>query len=159
MNAPFVPNITRFKKHRRRIPKGKEQIDQIKLVKYQFGIQSLSDGRMFSNHFDMCRKTISNFFRRQTKIYMRGFPYHSYTTKPHDVRRGRGKGSIDGWYHAIRKNKIILEFESPTIEQALKVATIVRSKLPLKVRLVTKEIILEDIKKYKENNEAKQKNN
>lgn len=149
MNAPFVPNITRLKKHRRRIPRGKEQITQLKLVNHTYGLQALNHGRMFSKHFEMCRKTISNYFRRQTKIYMRGFPYHSYTTKPHDVRRGRGKGSIDGWYHDIRTNKIILEFESPTLEQALDVARIVRSKLPLKTRLVTREIIAKDIEQYK----------
>ena len=135
MNQPFVPNVIRFKKSRRR-EKGGKEVSKVFPVLYQYAISSLEDGKIFSNHLEMSRKTISNFFKRNTKILIRMMPTISMTRKPHDVRRGRGKGSVDSWYSFVRKNRVILEFESSSYENAVNVAKIVRSKMPVKTILL-----------------------
>ena len=138
MNKPFVPNVLHFKKSRRR-EKGGKEVRRVKPVIYQYAICSLEDSRIFANHLEMARKTISNFLKRNTKILIRMVPTISRTTKPHDVRRGRGKGTVDNWFSFVRKDRVILEFEAASAESATAVARIVRSKMPFKVKLLINE--------------------
>ena len=134
MSSKFIPNIIRFKKSRRRMPLGSE-VKRSTLSMYNYGIKAKSDGRLFSYHIEMIRKTITNFFSRQSKVLIRCFPNKSYTAKPCDVRRGRGKGSVCDWYLYIRPGRVLVEFVSPTLEQAKKVVSIVSSKMHFKIGL------------------------
>lgn len=137
MNQPFVPNVLRFKKSRRRQIKGIE-VQKTSLIKFNYGIITLEYGKLFSHHIEMIRKTINNYFKRQEKIFIRCFPNKSATAKPHDVRRGRGKGAISGWYIELKQNRVFIEFTCNEEEEAFKITKIVRSKLPMKVKLITK---------------------
>ena len=138
MSDKFVPNIIGFKKSRRRAPKG-SAIGKSTLSVHNYGIKVKVGGRLFGYHIEMMRKTITNFFSRQSKVLIRCFPNRSYTTKPCDVRRGRGKGGVSDWYFYARPEKIIIEFISPTFNQAKKVFEIVKSKMPIKIALEYKK--------------------
>ena len=137
MNKPFEPNITSFKKFRRRHPKG--IIKNAKLVMYNFGIQVVTAGKIFSYHVEVMRLTVVTFFKRKHKPYIRIMPNVSYTTKPHDIRRGRGKGSVESWYFYAREGKILLEFNAIDFLQAKSLASIIRSKMPIKIKLIQKQ--------------------
>ncbi|AOP70247.1 50S ribosomal protein L16 [bacterium AB1] len=135
MNTPFVPNIKYLKKHRRRVKSGVET-RRIHLVFANFGIVASEDGKIFSHHVEMMRKTITNYFKRNTKVYIRCFPNRSYTRKPFDVRRGSGKGAVESWYYFARRNKVLADFTCSSLSEAKNVARIVNSKLPIAVHLL-----------------------
>ena len=138
MNKPFTPNIKHFKKHRRRQNRCNFVNDLVMFRKY--GIIATTCGRMFDYHFETIRKLINNYFKRAANIVVRAYPCRSYTSKPHDIRRGRGKGSVDKWYYYVRINKIIMEFDSPNEQEAKNVVRIVNSRLPVKVKLSEKQL-------------------
>lgn len=135
MNRPFEPNIIRFRKFRRRFPKG--IIRDSKLVLYNCGIMAIESGMLKSKHLETIRINIVTYFKRQMKPFMRTMANVSYTSKPFDIRRGRGKGSVEGWYFYAREGKILVEFNSNSLEQAKDLARIIRSKLPIKTKLIT----------------------
>lgn len=136
MSQPFVPNVVRFKKSRRRVPEKMSEHRRVHLIKYPYGLQATENGKLFSNHIEMMRKTIANYFARKEKQFMRIYPNRSYTAKPCDVRRGRGKGSVDSWYFYVKANRILVEFTSSTEARARDLARILRSKLPIKVLMM-----------------------
>lgn len=135
MNRPFEPNVIRFRKFRRRFPKG--VVKNEKLVLYNCGIMAIENGMIKSKHLETIRINIVTYFKRQMKPFMRTMANVSYTSKPFDIRRGRGKGSVEGWYFYAREGKILVEFNSNSIEQARDLARIIRSKLPIKTKLIT----------------------
>lgn len=136
MSQPFVPNVVRFKKSRRRVPEKMSEHRRIHLIRYPYGLQALENGKLFSKHIEMMRKTIANYFARKEKQFMRIYPNRSYTAKPCDVRRGRGKGSVDQWYFYAKANRILVEFTSAQASRALDLVRILRSKLPIKVAII-----------------------
>lgn len=135
MNRPFEPNVIKFRKFRRRFPKG--VVKNEKLVLYNCGIMAIESGMIKSKHLETIRINIVTYFKRQMKPFMRTMANVSYTSKPFDIRRGRGKGSVEGWYFYAREGKILVEFNSNSIEQARDLARIIRSKLPIKTKLIT----------------------
>ena len=138
MNQPFVPNVIRFKKSRRR-EKGGIEVRRTKPGLYKYSIAVTENSKLFHYHLEMMRKTITNFFKRNTKVLIRIVPTISFTKKPNDVRRGRGKGTVESWYSFVRSGRIIVEFESLSEEKALEVSKVVRSKLPCKSTMVINE--------------------
>lgn len=138
MNQPFVPNVLRFKKSRRR-EKGGKETRRTQPVLYEYGLCSIENGKIFSKHLEMLRKTINNFYKRNTKVLIRIIPTISYTKKPNDVRRGRGKGSVESWYSWVRENRVLCEFQSPDLLLATKLSSILRSKLPIKTKLLVNQ--------------------
>ena len=63
----------------------------------EFGIQSLSRGRMTSNQIEAARVAINRHLKRKGKVWIRVFPHKPVTKKPAETRQGKGKGpSITG---------------------------------------------------------------
>ena len=61
----------------------------------EFGIQSLSRGRMTSNQIEAARVAINRHLKRKGKVWIRVFPHKPVTKKPAETRQGKGKGPVD----------------------------------------------------------------
>ena len=60
----------------------------------EFGIQSLSRGRMTSNQIEAARVAINRHLKRKGKVWIRVFPHKPVTKKPAETRQGKGKGPV-----------------------------------------------------------------
>ena len=57
----------------------------------EFGIQSLSRGRMTSNQIEAARVAINRHLKRKGKVWIRVFPHKPVTKKPAETRQGKEK--------------------------------------------------------------------
>ncbi len=93
-----------------------------------------------SNQIEACRITMSRYFKRGGKIYIRIFPDKPVTKKPQEVRMGKGKGAVEYWVAVVKPGRILFEVANVTEEQAKEAFRLAGHKLPIATKMVGREI-------------------
>ncbi|HOB90080.1 MAG TPA: 50S ribosomal protein L16 [Candidatus Colwellbacteria bacterium] len=103
-----------------------------------FGLQALEAKYLNSKQIEAARKTLTNFIKREGKIWIRVFPDKPVTQRPPEVTMGGGKGNVDHYVFSVKPGRVIFEMDGvseATAERALKLAGF---KLPFKTRIIKK---------------------
>src|SRR5689334_1851418 len=102
------PNKTKFKK----VFKGKICGIEQKAVHLKFGtvgLKSLEIGRLSAKQIEATRRVIARKLKRMGKVFIRIYPSIPVTSKPIEVRMGKGKGSVDYWICRVKPGQILYE--------------------------------------------------
>ncbi|ADI14172.1 50S ribosomal protein L16 [Truepera radiovictrix] len=105
-----------------------------------YGLVALEPAWIKSNQIEACRITMSRFFRRGGKIYIRVFPDKPVTKKPAETRMGKGKGAVEYWVAVVKPGRVIFEVANVTEEQAREAFRLAGHKLPIKTKMVKREV-------------------
>jgi large subunit ribosomal protein L16 len=103
------------------------------------GLKALEHGKLTSQQIEAARIAMMRHIRRGGKVWIRVFPDRSYTSKPLEVRMGKGKGAPAGWYAAVKPGRILYELKGVSLELAHEALTRAAHKLPVKTRIVARE--------------------
>ena len=103
-----------------------------------FGLMSVSAGRMTDRQIEASRIAISRSVKRSGKIWIRVFPDRPITQKPIGVRMGSGKGNLEFWVAPVRPGRILFEIEGVTKEQAQEAFRLAGHKLPFKTKFLSR---------------------
>ena len=103
-----------------------------------FGLMSLSAGRMTDRQIEASRIAISRSVKRSGKMWIRVFPDKPITQKPIGVRMGSGKGNLEFWVALIKPGRILFEIEGVTEEQAKEAFRLASDKLPFKTKFLAR---------------------
>ncbi len=103
-----------------------------------FGLMSLSAGRMTDRQIEASRIAISRSVKRSGKVWIRVFPDRPISQKPIGVRMGSGKGSLEFWVALIKPGRILFEIEGVTEEQAREAFRLASYKLPFKTKFLSR---------------------
>jgi len=112
--ANLQPARTKWRKHRKGKIRGNATACNT-LSFGDFGIQSLSRGRVPANQIEAARIAISRALKRKGKMWMRIFPHTPVTRKPAEVRMGSGKGSVEYYVACIKPGTMLFEVGGVTI--------------------------------------------
>ncbi len=105
-----------------------------------YGLVALEPAWIKSNQIEACRITMSRYFQRGGKIYIRIFPDKPITRKPQEVRMGKGKGAVEYWVSVVKPGRILFEVSNVTQEQAQEAFRLASHKLPIRTRMVKREV-------------------
>jgi len=105
-----------------------------------FAMVAMEPAWIKSNQIEACRITMSRYFKRGGKIYIRIFPDKPVTKKPQEVRMGKGKGAVEYWVSVVKPGRILFEVANVTEEQAREAFRLAGHKLPIKTKMVSREI-------------------
>ena len=105
-----------------------------------YGLVAMEPAWIKSNQIEACRVTMSRFFRRGGKIYIRIFPDKPVTKKPQEVRMGKGKGAVEYWVSVVKPGRVLFEVANVTEEQAREAFRLASHKLPIEVKMVKREV-------------------
>ena len=103
-----------------------------------FGLMSLSAGRMTDRQIEASRIAISRSVKRSGKLWIRVFPDKPITQKPIGVRMGSGKGNLEFWVALIKPGRILFEIEGVTKDQAKEAFRLASHKLPFKTKFLAR---------------------
>jgi large subunit ribosomal protein L16 len=104
----------------------------------QYGLKSLGSVWLTSRQIESARKTITNFLKRNGRLWIRVFPDKPVTLRPPETTMGGGKGSVDHYVFPVRPGRVLFEIDGvdeATAREALRLASF---KLPIKSRIITK---------------------
>ncbi len=106
-----------------------------------FALQASDRGRLTARQIEAGRISISRHIKRGGKLWIRVFPDKPVTKKPLEVRMGSGKGSPEFYVSIIKPGRILYELEGVTEQMAREALDRAASKLPVKTRFVSREMI------------------
>ena len=78
--------------------------------------------------------------KRGGKIWIRIFPDKPITTKGAEMPMGKGKGAVDHYVAVVRPGTIMFEIDGLSEEISREALTLAAHKLPVKTKVVTREI-------------------
>ena len=103
-----------------------------------FAIKSLDEGFINARQIEAARIAVTRYMKREGKVWIRIFPDKPMTSKPAEVRMGKGKGAVDHWVASIRPGRVLFEADGVPFEVAKEAMRLAAQKLPLKTRFVVR---------------------
>ena len=131
------PKRTKFRKqHKGRIhglAKGGTQLNS-----GAYGLKAIEPARITARQIEAARRAITRRIRRVGRVWIRIFPDVPVSTKPAEVRMGKGKGSPEYWVCRVKPGRIMFELDGVPQDLAREAFALASAKLPIDTRFVTR---------------------
>lgn len=98
-----------------------------------FQVVSLENSVLYDYHLDVAKK----IFKRMSKkvgifnTYIKA--YNAYTSKPNEIRMGKGKGKIEGYLATISKGQVLFTLSYVPLQLGIDILTVLKKKLPISI--------------------------
>lgn len=79
---------------------------------------------------------MTRHMKRAGRVWIRIFPDVPVSSKPTEVRMGKGKGSPDYWAAKVKPGRIMFEIDGVPEDTAREAMRLAAAKLPIKCRFV-----------------------
>lgn len=133
-------------KHRK-VQKGRMKGNAQRGARIAFGsyaIKSLDSVWLTSRQIEAARIAVTRAMKREGQVWIRVFPDKPVTSKPAEVRMGKGKGALDHWVAVVRPGRIIFETDGVAPELAKEALRLAAQKLPCRTKFVMREDLQEN---------------
>ncbi len=101
-----------------------------------FGLKALEPNRVTAREIEAARRAITRHMKRQGRVWIRIFPDVPVSSKPTEVRMGKGKGSVDFWAARVHPGRVMFEIDGVNDSIAREALRLGAMKLPIKTRIV-----------------------
>ena len=129
------PKRTRYRKaHKGRIhglAKGGSQLNF-----GAFGLKAIKPARITARQIEAARRAITRHLRRAGRVWIRIFPDTPVSSKPAEVRMGKGKGSPEFWACRVKPGRILFEVDGVSEQIAKEALYKASAKLPIKTKFI-----------------------
>ena len=103
------------------------------------GLTALEPERVTARQIEAARRAMTRHMKRQGRVWIRIFPDLPVTSKPTEVRMGKGKGSVDYWACRVKPGRVMFEIDGVNEDIAHEALRLAAMKLPIKTRVVVRE--------------------
>ena len=129
------PKRTKFRKaHKGRIHGNAKGGTQLNFGSY--GLKAVTPERVTARQIEAARRAITRHLRRAGRVWIRIFPDVPVSSKPAEVRMGKGKGSPEYWVARVKPGRIMFEIDGVPWDLAREAFLLAAAKLPLDTRIV-----------------------
>ena len=104
----------------------------------EFGLKAVGRGRLTARQIEAARRAMTRHVKRGGRIWIRVFPDKPISTKPAEVRMGKGKGNPEFYVAEIQPGKMLYEIVGVPEELAREAFALAAAKLPLRTTFVTR---------------------
>jgi large subunit ribosomal protein L16 len=104
-----------------------------------FGLKAIEPERITARQIEAARRAMTRHMKRQGRVWIRIFPDTPVTSKPVEVRMGKGKGSIDFWACKVKPGRVLFEIDGVGETVAREALRLAAMKLPIKTRTIVRE--------------------
>jgi large subunit ribosomal protein L16 len=139
--ASWKPQRTKFRRLCKGVLKSVSFSETNNSLKFGwYGLQSLGSARLSAKQLEATRRMVSRSIRKKEKLWIRAFPDIPVTTKPIQIRMGKGKGAVDHWIHKLPAGKIILEIGAMPEVKAKAILMSAAKKLGVACNFVNRQL-------------------
>jgi len=107
----------------------------------EYGLKAVGRGRITARQIEAARRAMTRHVKRGGKIWIRVFPDKPITSKPLEVRQGKGKGNVEYWVAQIQPGKVLYEMEGVSEELAREAFALAAAKLPILTTFVKRSVM------------------
>lgn len=134
---PLMPKRVKFRKQQRGRVRGRAQKGNT-VAFGDYGVQILGTGWVTSQQIEAARVAATHFLHREGRVYIRIFPDKPVSSKPLEVRMGKGKGEPELWVARVKEGTVAFELGGVDEDVARQALARVATKLPFKCRMVSR---------------------
>ena len=103
-----------------------------------FGLKAQEPARITARQIEAARRAITRHMKRAGRVWIRVFPDVPVSSKPTEVRMGKGKGSPEYWAAKVKPGRIMFEIDGVSDEIAREALALGAAKLPIKTKIVSR---------------------
>ena len=133
----LMPKRVKYRKSQRGKNRGVATVGN-SLTFGEFGLKTLENGMIKSNHIEAARIVVARKLRGAGKLWIKVFPHKPVTKKPAETRMGKGKGDLNHWVAPVKRGKVVFEIGGVPEDFAKQVFRLVAFKLPVKTRFISR---------------------
>ena len=104
-----------------------------------YGLKAMEPERITARQIEAARRAITRHMKRQGRVWIRIFPDVPVSSKPTEVRMGKGKGAVEYWAARVHPGRIMFEIDGVSTEIAREALRLGAMKLPVLTRIVARE--------------------
>lgn len=133
------PKRTKFRKaHKGRIhglAKGGTNLDF-----GSYGLKATQPGRITARQIEAARRAMTRHIKRTGKVWIRVFPDVPVSSKPTEVRMGKGKGAPEYWAARVKPGRVMFELDGVPEDLARGAFERAAAKLPIGTKFVMRRL-------------------
>lgn len=103
-----------------------------------YGMKAMTPGRVSARQIEAARRTITRHMKRVGKLWIRVFPDVPVSSKPAEVRQGKGKGNPEWWAARVKPGRIMFELDGVPQELAREAFKLASAKLPVQTKFIAR---------------------
>ncbi len=103
-----------------------------------YGLKALEPERITARQIEAARRAIQRHVKRQGRLWIRIFPDVPVSSKPAEVRMGKGKGNPEFWAARVKPGRILFELDGVPGALAAEAFSRAAMKLPIKTKVVAR---------------------
>jgi len=103
-----------------------------------FGLKALEPARITNRQIEAARIAMTRYMKREGVVWIRIFPDKPITSKPAEVRMGKGKGALDHYVAVIKPGRIMFEMDGIPKAVAVEGLRLAAQKLPVATKFVVR---------------------
>ncbi len=131
----MMPKRSKYRKaHRGRVKGYATRGNRVEFGEY--GLQALDPAWITGRHIEAGRVAANRATDGTAKIWIRIFPHKPISSKPAEVRMGKGKGDVEFWAAEVKPGTILFELGGVDEDTAKEAFKRVAHKMPIKVKMV-----------------------
>ncbi|RCL00355.1 MAG: large subunit ribosomal protein L16 [Candidatus Tokpelaia sp. JSC085] len=101
-----------------------------------FGMKALEPERITARQIEAARRAITRYMKRAGRVWICIFPDIPVTSKPTEVRMGKGKGNVDYWVARVAPGRVMFELDGVSEDVAREALRLGAAKLPIRTRFI-----------------------
>ena len=92
--------------------------------------------RVTARQIEAARRALTRHMKRAGRVWIRVFPDVPVSSKPAEVRMGKGEGAPEFWACRVKPGRIMFEIDGVPVDTAREALTLAAAKLPIKTRFI-----------------------
>lgn len=138
----LLPKRVKFRKQQKGRMKGNaERGSSISFG--SFALKAVDGSWITNRQIEAARIAMTRYMKREGKVWIRIFPDKPFTSKPAEVRMGKGKGAPEGWVAVVKPGRIMFELDGVPTEVAKEALRLAAQKMPIKTKFVVRRDYVE----------------
>ena len=131
------PKRTKFRKaHKGRIHGTAKGGTELNFGAY--GLKAVTPGRISARQIEAARRSVTRHMKRVGKLWIRIFPDTPVSSKPAEVRQGKGKGNPEWWAAKVKPGRVMFELDGVPMDLAREAFRLASAKLPVQTKFVAR---------------------
>lgn len=103
-----------------------------------YGLKATTPARITARQIEAARRAMTRHIKRVGRVWIRIFPDVPVSSKPAEVRMGKGKGSPEFWVCRVKPGRVMFEMDGVPRELAQEAMSLAAAKLPVDTRFIAR---------------------
>ena len=104
-----------------------------------FGLKAMESVWLTTRQIEAARVALTRHMKREGQVWIKVFPDKPVTSKPVEVRMGKGKGAVDHWVAVVKRGRVLFEVSGVPEEAMREAFRRAHHKLPVDTKVIPRD--------------------